>query len=95
MTDPIKWKDMTPEQQGALLLAYHGGKSIEIYDCGNWFFTKYPAWHNVYAYRVKPEPVVEVERVTIVNADGEVIGVGTVTTYNGKPDCDSIKMERL
>lgn len=57
------WKDMTPEEKGALLLAYHEGKVIEhtIWSSKEWFEAKKGvhsplSWHDDLAYRVKPEP---------------------------------------
>lgn len=55
MTDPIKWKDMTPEQKGALLLAHHEGKVIERYRFARWGATKAPNWYSDSPYRVKPQ----------------------------------------
>jgi len=105
---PKLWRDMTDEEKGALLLAHHEGKVIEwngtSAKTGEW--TGWEAcdddclWDGDFdgegfAYRIKPEPVREVERVTIVNADNMKIGYGTIETVDGKPDCASIKMERL
>lgn len=59
------WKDMTPEEKGALLLAYHEGKVIEW--CYGLTFRMSgssdkrgmePCWNPEYYYRVKPKPVV-------------------------------------
>lgn len=57
------WKDMTPEEKGALLLAYHEGKVIEhtLWSEKGWFEVKKGAdtalgWHDELSYRVKPEP---------------------------------------
>jgi hypothetical protein len=91
---PKLWRDMTPEEKGALLLAEHEGKVIECYFLSGWVECN-PEWYEFNAYRVRPEPKRETERVTIVNADGVTIGIGTVVCENGKPDCDSIKMEEL
>jgi len=107
MTDPIKWKDMTPEQKGALLLAHHEGKVIETYRSGWWIVDDDPSWIDYCAYRVKPETVVEV--VTMYG--GYKKGTGWVfssthqsdathlikfSLINGEPNCESInKMEEL
>ena len=59
------WKDMTPEEKGALLLAYHEGKVIEwCYGYGKEFYVNgssaeeglHPVWADCCSYRVKPEP---------------------------------------
>ncbi len=67
MTDtPKLWRDMTPEEKGALLLAHHEGRGIEIAtrDHKAWYDAN-PTWQENFAYRVKPEPKVEtVERMT-------------------------------
>lgn len=55
---PKLWRDMTPEEKGALLLAYHEGKVIEgrneDWKVGVWTIAK-PNWNNHSAYRIKPE----------------------------------------
>ena len=56
---PKMWKDMTPEEKGALLLAYHEGKNIEVfgsYFSEEWYPADYPSWIAEYTYRIKPEP---------------------------------------
>jgi hypothetical protein len=55
------WKDMTPEEKGALLLAHHEGKEIEFFASHNaWQGCEgSPSWISYYAYRVKPVPVRE------------------------------------
>jgi hypothetical protein len=56
---PKLWRDMTPEEKGALLLAQHEGKAIECLDPSNesdvWDALE-PSWFEDLAYRVKPEP---------------------------------------
>ena len=55
---PKTWGEMTDAEKGALLLACHEGKAIECKFCdGPWELTN-PSWNDVYAYRIKPEPVV-------------------------------------
>jgi hypothetical protein len=59
------WKDMTPEEKGALLLAHHEGKVIEWSYFLPWETDNstahggVPRWGGDCAYRVRPEPVVE------------------------------------
>lgn len=89
---PKYWRDMTPEEKGALLLAHHEGKEIEVYDTEDGWVEAHHGWFPHEAYRVRPEPKREIENVTIVNADGMAIGHGTVVTYNGKPDLNSLKI---
>jgi hypothetical protein len=105
---PKLWRDMTPEEKGALLLAHHEGKAIDAgYVGGGWYLCD-PKWFDEFAYRVRPKP--KRETVTLVG------GFHAVKTYwhfgdnkaefgdthcitfdliDGKPDCDSIKMEEL
>ena len=99
---PKIWRDMTPEEKGALLLAAHEGKVIEYSAYGNdgWRADK-PDWCDNLYYRIKLEP--KVEKVTWYSSakmkgSGEVKGPRTThritfNTIDGKPDCASIKME--
>lgn len=52
------WKDMTNEEKGALLLAYHEGAVIEYYGrgSGTWKLVvdNKPAWFDNEYYRVQP-----------------------------------------
>ncbi len=57
------WSDMTPEEKGALLLARYEGKAIQSnhtheYNPDDWNDC-IPEWCQEAAYRVKPEPKVE------------------------------------
>jgi len=56
---PTLWRDMTPEQKGALLLDHHEGKEIEYYafTYNEWEIVAdgLPNWGECEAYRVKPE----------------------------------------
>lgn len=109
---PKLWRDMTPEEKGALLLAQHEGNIIQSFAAGNWGHRGHGGFGNNIAYRVKPERTVDVvmlhgrKYVTRTYPDGvwdfdrnERQGDDThLITFNvidGKPDCDSIRMERL
>jgi hypothetical protein len=86
---PKLWKDMTPEEKGALLLAHHEGKTIECYQFPDhgWEVIYNPVFDNTSAYRIKPEP----KRVTVaLMADFKEIG--TIDLIDGIPDPDSIKI---
>lgn len=106
--EPKLWRDMTPEEKGALLLAHHEGKVIEgkAQNVCNWGVCSSPVWDEGIAYRVKPEPVIE----TITLYGGGVKGMVwancrrggdldthriTFTLIDGTPDLLSIKMEKL
>jgi hypothetical protein len=108
--EPKLWKDMTPEEKGALLLAHHEGKDIESFGGTDWY-RAYPSWADDVAYRVKPEP--KREKVTAlicltsqgVSLHMETSGTpewskalyATVTfdTIGGKPDPASLKIEEV
>ena len=100
------WKDMTPEEKGALLLAYHEGKVIEYSVTGNIWVKSKPSWEDTLCYRIKPEP----KRETITMYTGNPVGpwgwtadgcsedrqyLITFDLIDGQPDVTSIKMEKL
>jgi hypothetical protein len=103
MTDtPKLWKDMTPEEKGALLLAHHEGKVIEASDSkSNWHPVKKATWFEDLAYRIKPEP----QRETVVLYWKAGMGAFsswarphsthriTFDAIDGKPEPSSIKIE--
>lgn len=89
---PKLWKDMTPEEKGALLLANLENQIIEWYDTlvGVWHIEELYDWDPSLSYRVKPKPVEEelhlyfdkYGRTTSSNADWVV----TVTFVDGVPN---------
>ena len=86
---PKLWRDMTPEEKGALLLAAHEGKVIQYQtNYGGWL-TKNLRWWNDFAYRIKPEPKVEtIERFWYDHRF-------TFNLIDGKANCNSVKMEPI
>jgi hypothetical protein len=54
VAEPKKWQDMTPEEKGALLLAHHEGKEIQIWCVDEWVTSRDPAWAGHCTYRVEP-----------------------------------------
>ena len=98
---PKLWRDMTDAEKGALLLAKHEGKEVQW--CPDGYWTNAWAVQDPYAYRIRPEPKVDV--VTMYAASnmkgfGPTRGVKsayqiTFNTIDGKPDCASIKMEAI
>ena len=86
--EPKKWQDMTPEEKGALLLARHEGRSIERYHHGEWTEISQPNFNIFWAYRVKPEPKVEVVEICHRQLEHYI----RFNMIDGKPDCASIKM---
>jgi len=107
---PKLWRDMTPEEKGALLLAAHEGKVIEWIDIDpelrafnddNWRSCAAVGKFDRYAYRVKPEPKVDTVAIGW-DGSGPAKGVFCCDTHritfnliDGKPDCSSVKMEPL
>jgi len=101
---PKTWGEMTDAEKGALLLAHHEGKVIQMVDCnGNWIdYIMFGAVTD-YAYRIKPEPKHE----TVVLKFGGPYGVHgvahdhvkphriTFDLIDGEPDLISVKMERV
>lgn len=99
---PTLWRDMTPEEKGAILLAYHEGREIECWSESDpeWEEINCPSFISVCAYRIKPEP----KRETLYwnrNSFGSLSKMPqdthkiTFDLKGGKPDCDSVKMERI
>jgi len=99
-TNPLRipWGEWSEAAKGALLLAGHDGKVIEAIDPSS----TPDAWEHTcvfllwLAYRVKPKPFRET--VTLMIDDGGMGGpraIGTIDLIEGKPDRDSIKMEKL
>ena len=108
MTDkPKTWGEMTDAEKGALLLADHDGKEIEVW-------LHYDRWEKKHnggryikrrAYRVSPEPVRETVTMYGSLGDGLMllnrgrVGSDTHTlTYDivdGEIDCASVRMERI
>jgi len=105
--DPKLWRDMSPEEKGALLLAHHEGKVIEFCrprgtpDCpAHSWRAQRPIWTGGLAYRVRPER----ETVKLYGSEGgawsyERVYFDTLCiTYDlvdGEPDCASIRMEKI
>jgi hypothetical protein len=108
--DPIDltWGDMTPEQQGALLLAHNQGKTIELisHASGRWVYSEYPQWTQDTSYRTKPEPVVVHHDRYAGLFDGDLGSINrgqysdasyvlTYDTEDGVPVCSSVKLSKL
>lgn len=103
--EPKLWRDLTPAEKGALLLAHHHGKSIEAWLYDDRWMPIEPDWLEHNAYRVKPET--KAETVTLyagvyagdwaaspakMSPDTHRI---TFDLIDGKPDPSSIRMEEL
>jgi len=103
---PKIWRDMTPEEKGALLLAHHEGKVIEFWNGVSWriVYCGIPSWFEDDAYRIRPKPNRETVTVHWGKEWGFTLGHGpssrdthriTFDLIDGKPDCDSVKMEEM
>ena len=94
---PKLWRDMTDAEKGALLLAFHNDKKcLEIWRNGKWVDCGDSTWNNNIAYRIRPEPKVEVVDVFWKRGEtGYNHKIGTMNLIDGKPDCASIKMEAI
>ena len=89
-----KWAEMTELEQLRLKVAHYEGEPIDIchVEYGSRWFRSASRffWNDNLAYRVSPEP----KRVTVdLMADFKVIG--TIDLIDGKPEYDSIKMEKI
>jgi len=104
MSEPKQWQHMSPEEKGALLLAHHEGKVIEVLSKGIWTKLLNPRWTAETYYRVKPEPVVKT--VTLYGEGGvgwafaewedeDHTACITFQTKDGKPDWSTLKGEDL
>jgi hypothetical protein len=104
----LTWGDMTPEQQGALLLAHHQGKPIELisHASGRWVPIQRPMWTQDTSYRIKPEPVVVHHKMHSGLYNGHLTCftlckypesdyVLTYDTEDGVPVCSSVKLSKL
>jgi hypothetical protein len=104
----LTWGDMTPEQQGALLLAHHQGKTIQVnsFATGLWTRLKHPMWNNNAPYRIGIDSVVVHHEMHSVLYGGNIIGfaegkqtaskhVLTYTSEDGVPVCSSVKLSKL
>jgi hypothetical protein len=58
---PKLWRDMTPEEKSAMLLARQEGKVIEwcAHPDTDWEITDIPIWIGNLAYRIRPGPKAE------------------------------------
>lgn len=98
--EPKLWRDMTDAEKGALLWAAHKGVGLEYWrrGSGGWVSCSSPGIYDNAAYRIRQEP--KVETVTLDGADVRFSGFIkghriTFNTIDGKPNCESIKMEKL
>jgi len=97
------WRDMTDAEKGALLLAHHEGKEVQgtrldIPD--DWRRTAIGL--DNHAYRIRPEPQIEVVTVHYQKDGATVMPVANGYTHritfnkiDGNPDTASIKMEAI
>lgn len=102
---PKRWGDLSDREKGALLLADHKGKTIQLLNMdAEWVDLSFVNWFGDKIYRVKPEPVVET--ITLYtsskhNYEAFSVNYGDDThkiifdVVDGKPNCSSVRMEEL
>jgi hypothetical protein len=90
--NPKLWRDMTPEEKGALLLAHHEGKVIEAYLFNEWHeadWSTRPYPMPSVAYRIRPEP--KRETVTRHLSHAGVAYPVTIDVVDGVLQWDTLK----
>ena len=99
--EPKLWRDMTPEEKGALLLAEHEGKVIECWNVEGWWADDVPYWFDDCAYRIRPEREMVTANVLVLRNTIETTIYNDAThritfdTVDGEPDCASVRMEKI
>lgn len=98
---PVKWRDMTDEEKGALLLARHERRKIEKRFGTKWIWVDRPKFFEDDLYRIAHEPeVVTVQKCYGINKYGILLG-GTTSheisykVVDGEVDCDSFEVRKL
>lgn len=95
---PKLWRDMTPEEKGALLLAMHDGLKVEFCSAGKWLEKKFMPFLDDHAYRIAHEPKVETvtSRGTWCNKGKmpktQYVYEITFNLIDGKPDWNTAKV---
>ena len=97
------WGDMTPEAQGALLLAFHNKATIQFYCYDEWTDIQDPSFTSHDKYRVKPaDPVVVTHEIFGSNelfwgylTNEDDTHKMTYNTIDGVIDCASVKMMEI
>ena len=99
---PKLWRDMNDAEKSALLLAHHEGKVIEVMDGNTWYRKTFPVFADGNAYRVRPEPEVEVIELygnedTSFYRGGPCFDTHCITfnIVDGEIDCSSVQMRKL
>jgi len=102
----LSWGDMTPEAQGALLLAEHNGATIQLFSRSRdkWVDMDHKlGWYDCAKYRVKPaDPVVVTHEIfgrhelfwAFMECEQDTHKM-TYDTIDGVVDCTSVKMVEI
>ena len=95
---PTIWADMTPEEKGALLLADHERKPIEVFHSGKWCPRIHGGFGGQIVYRIKPEPKRETVKRSLHGA--KFMGYVAIDMIDDVPQWDTMRpwndsMERL
>ena len=74
---------LTPEEQGALLLAFHNGQTIQKYEgpFQRWHETSNPRWFEGQPYRIKPKTKMQAEYWVGFYDNGNPLFVTTDPNY--------------
>lgn len=103
---PKTWSEMTDAEKGALLLDWNDNhaRNVQQWNGSEWVGMMTGRFGKSVAYRVKPEPEVDVAEIYLDPSDSVALSDFrfddatyriTYTTKDGKPDCASIKMEEI
>jgi len=65
-----------PHKHAELIKKWADGAKIEFFNGENWFYDRYPSWHDDYQYRIKPEPKPEFESTMNFEAVGVFLNDG-------------------
>jgi hypothetical protein len=92
------WRDLTPEEKGALLLAYHEGKPLEMAHRFYMGWQDAPAkglkWDDLVHYRIRPPEPERRTRLLYVAHDCPpyLKEIGDIDMVDGIPDAASVKI---
>ena len=84
MTDHPTFEEMTEAEQNELIVAAYRGQPVEFILDGNSHPKGCPIFYPKLRYRLKPEPVIEHHDFCLRNISGQVVGLVTYMTVDGK-----------
>ena len=99
-----RWKDLSRQEQGELLLAKHEGRTIEQWSfssCGlpgSWWSRRNPNFNDEDSiFRIRPDPIITRAKLVWAN-QGFMFDHEFELSFNlidGEPDCSSVTMRPL